>query len=52
MDELDPRIVIWRAVELVRKYPQAAPVVSELMRTYIEVLHNLGEDWGNLGEAS
>lgn len=50
--ELDPGIVIRRAIVLVHRHPETLPVVEELMQTYIEVLDSLTEDWERLESAS
>jgi hypothetical protein len=51
-DEFDPEFVIDKAVELVTRYPDAAPVVAQIIRTYIEVLASLLDDYNILREAS
>lgn len=51
-DEFDPELVIDKAVELVIRHPEAAPVVAQIVKTYIEVLASMEDDYNILREAS
>lgn len=50
--DFDPEVVIKLAVELVLRHPDAAPVVAQIVKTFIEVLRSLEDDYDILREAS